>query len=65
MFSGVSERSVAISSTSVPIPASSQACAVTKPAFPEAHMAETFVAGPWNPNSCMRMDIGVDGIRVR
>jgi hypothetical protein len=65
MFSGVSERSVATKTTSSTMPASSHDFAVIRPAFPEAHMADTVIAGPWKPYSCIRVDIGVDGISAR
>ena len=64
-FSGVQEMSVESTSTSLARPPSSQAAAVSRPALPEAHIAETFIAGPWKPNSCMSVDIGVDGISDR
>jgi hypothetical protein len=45
-FSGVSDRSVATNTTSSTIPASSHIFAVISPALPEAHIADTFMAGP-------------------
>ncbi len=64
-FSGVPEMSVAITTTSVATPASIQALAVRNAELPEAHMAETLMAGPWKPYSCMSSDIVVDGISDR
>src|SRR5450631_1387101 len=53
VFSGVHEMSVATTITSSATPPSSHAFAVIIAAFPDAHIADTFRAGPWNPNSCI------------
>ena len=49
MFSGVQERSLATTSTSLARPPSSHIFAVSSPALPDAHIAETFMTGPWKP----------------
>ena len=50
--------------TSVAIPESIQDFAVMTPALPEAHMADTDMAGPWKSFSFISMEMTVDGIML-
>ena len=65
MFSGVADRSLATTMTSLATPASSHILAVSIAALPEAHIAVTFITGPWKSWRCMSSDSTVDGMRCR
>ncbi|SLJ65606.1 Uncharacterised protein [Mycobacteroides abscessus subsp. abscessus] len=64
-MSGVPDRSEVTTTTSSARPASSHSRAVSTAALAELHAAETFMVGPWKPNSRMASAIGVDGKRPR
>ena len=61
----VPDTSVATTITSVATPASSHDFAVSIAAFPDAHIAETDMAGPWKSWRCICIDSIVDGINCR
>ncbi len=50
--------------TSEAMPESSHDLAVITPALPEAHMADTDMAGPWKSFSFMSMQMTVEGIML-
>jgi hypothetical protein len=56
----VADMSVATQITSSAMPASSQSFAVINATFAELHAAETFIDGPWKPNS-WTTEMGVEG----
>ena len=51
--------------TSLATPASSHILAVSIAALPEAHMAVTFITGPWNSWRFMNSDSTVEGMSWR
>ena len=65
MFSGVAERSLATTTTSLATPASIHILAVSIAALPEAHIAVTFMTGPWKSWRAISSESMVDGIRCR
>jgi hypothetical protein len=60
-FSGVVDRSVPLTMTSVANPLMIHCRARITPSAPEAHAAPTFIDGPVKPYSAMNIEGAVDG----
>ena len=64
-FSGVTDKSVPLTITSVANPLTIHCRARMTPSAPDAHAALTFIEGPVNPCSAMNIDGAVDGSSCR